>query len=133
MPSEDSRVHWDSNSQSGSSLGSAVINVHYKLFDAYKCPLKIQGSIGTLIPKVGVRLGVRGFIPSHFPKLPRAWMWLPNFTLGLHFCKPFALVAGPRLGLRHQPFLFGFLENANPHGYKSLRFHSSSGDTVLNI
>ncbi len=34
-------------------------------FDPYNCPLKTRESIGTLTPKVGVRLGVWRFIPSH--------------------------------------------------------------------
>jgi hypothetical protein len=41
-------------------------------FDPYNGPLKIQESIGTPTPKMGAHLGVWGFIPSHFPKLPRA-------------------------------------------------------------
>jgi hypothetical protein len=35
-------------------------------FDPYNCPLKIQESIGTDLPKAGSHLGVWGFIPSHF-------------------------------------------------------------------
>jgi len=49
-------------------------------FDLYNCPLKIQESIRTPIPKVGTHLKVWGFIPSHFPTLLGAW----NVTLGLH-------------------------------------------------
>jgi hypothetical protein len=41
-------------------------------FDPYNYPLKIMESIGTLIPKVKVHLGVWGFIPSHFPTSPGA-------------------------------------------------------------
>jgi hypothetical protein len=36
-------------------------------FDPYNCFLKIRESIGTPIPKVGVHLGMCGFIPSHSP------------------------------------------------------------------
>ncbi len=35
--------------------------------------LKIWKSIGTLISKVGIHLGMWGFIPSHSPTLPGAW------------------------------------------------------------
>jgi len=35
-------------------------------FDPYNRPLTIWESIGTPTPKVGVHLGVWGFIPPHF-------------------------------------------------------------------
>jgi len=35
-------------------------------FDPWKFFLKIRKSVGTPIPKMGVHLGVCGFIPSHF-------------------------------------------------------------------
>ncbi len=38
-------------------------------FDPYNRLLKIWESIGTPTPKVGVHLGVWGFIPSHSPTL----------------------------------------------------------------
>jgi hypothetical protein len=38
-------------------------------FDHYNRSLKIQESIETIIPKVGIRLGMWGFIPSHCPTL----------------------------------------------------------------
>jgi hypothetical protein len=50
-------------------------------FDLCDCSLKIRESTGSPTPKVGVPLGVWGFIPSH----PFA---LPGFPLGPHFCKP---------------------------------------------
>ncbi len=61
-------------------------------FDPSNCSLKIQKSIATLTPKVGVHLGMCGLIPSHFPALSGVWMWLPGCTLGSHlsmalFCK----------------------------------------------
>jgi hypothetical protein len=63
--------------------------------------LKFWEFIGTPSPKVRVALGVWGFIPSHFPTL----LGVPDVTLGLPFgphpCNPFALVASPKLGLRH--------------------------------
>jgi hypothetical protein len=40
--------------------------------DPYNCFLKIQKSIGTPTPKMGVHLRVWRFIPSHFLTLPRA-------------------------------------------------------------
>ncbi len=36
-------------------------------FDPWDCSLKIWDSIGTPTPKVGIHLGVCGFIPSHIP------------------------------------------------------------------
>jgi hypothetical protein len=36
-------------------------------FDPYNRYLKIRESIKTLIPKVGIHLGVWRFIPSHSP------------------------------------------------------------------
>ncbi len=41
-------------------------------FDPYNYPLKIWESIGILTPKVGIRMGVWGFIPSHIPTFSRA-------------------------------------------------------------
>jgi hypothetical protein len=38
-------------------------------FDPCNFPLKIQESIGTPTPKMGVHLGVWGFIPLHSPTL----------------------------------------------------------------
>ncbi len=73
-------------------------------FDPYNCSLKIQESIGTPTPKMGVHFGVWGFIPSHSPTLPRAW----NVTLGLHSwpapSQALALVVSPRLGLQHHRY-----------------------------
>jgi len=70
-------------------------------FDPYNHFLKIRKSIGTLTFKVGAHLGMCGFIPSHPPTFPRVW----NVTLGLHSwpapLQTFALVANPRLRLRH--------------------------------
>jgi hypothetical protein len=41
-------------------------------FDPSNRVLKIQESIGTLTPKMGVHLEVRGFIPSHSFAFPGA-------------------------------------------------------------
>jgi hypothetical protein len=42
-------------------------------FDPYNCPINIWEFIHNPIPKVGVHLGVWGFILSHFPTLSKAW------------------------------------------------------------
>ncbi len=57
-------------------------------FDPCNRSLKIRESIGTPTPKVGVHLGVCGFIPSHFLTFSRAWIWFLGFTLGPHLHKP---------------------------------------------
>jgi len=49
-------------------------------FDPYNRLLKIRKSIRTLAPKVGARLKVCGFIPSHSPTLPKT----SNVTPRLH-------------------------------------------------
>jgi hypothetical protein len=51
-------------------------------FDPSNCPLKIQKSIGILILKVRVHLGMWGFISSHSPTLLGTW----NVTPKLHPC-----------------------------------------------
>jgi hypothetical protein len=69
----------------------------------YPCnhSLKIRESTGTLTPKMGVPLGVWGFIPSH----PFTLSGTGNETLGLPswptLLQALALVVSPRLGLRH--------------------------------
>jgi hypothetical protein len=61
----------------------------------------IQWVLSLAIAKMGIHLGVWGFIPSQFPKLSGAW----NVTHGLHFwpapLQALALVASPRLRLQH--------------------------------
>ncbi len=57
-------------------------------FDPWNCPLKIRESIGTLILKMGIHLGVWGFIPSHSFALLGTWNVTPGLSLGLHICKP---------------------------------------------
>jgi hypothetical protein len=52
------------------------------------CPLKIQESIGIPTPKIGVHLGMWGFIPSHSFAFPREWNVTPELSLGSHLCKP---------------------------------------------
>jgi len=74
-------------------------------FDSYSCYLKIRKSIKTPTPKVGVHLGVWGFILSHSPTLLKAWNVIP----GLHFwptpSQALALVASPKLRLWQTMFI----------------------------
>jgi hypothetical protein len=70
-------------------------------FDPSNRSLKFQESTGTPSLKVGVALGVWRLIPSHSPTLPGVSNVTPGLPLGPHPCNPFALVASPKLGLRH--------------------------------
>jgi hypothetical protein len=70
-------------------------------FDPSNRSLKFWESTGTPSPKAGVALGVWGFTPSHFPTLPGVPDVTPGLPFGPHPCNPFALVASPKLGLRH--------------------------------
>jgi hypothetical protein len=56
--------------------------------DPCNCLLNIQESIGILTPKMGIHLGVWGFIPSHSFALPRTWNVILGLSFGPHFCKP---------------------------------------------
>ncbi len=66
-------------------------------FDPYNCSLKIWKSIGTPTPKMGAHLGVWVFI------------FTLSYTLRLPYShaplQALALVASPRLGLRHNAYL----------------------------
>jgi len=58
-------------------------------FDPYNCPLKIWESIRTPTPRMGVHLGMCGFILSHFPTLSRAWNMTFKLSLLAHtFASP---------------------------------------------
>jgi hypothetical protein len=70
-------------------------------FDPYNCPLKIQVSIGTRTPKMGVHLGVWGFIPSHSLALLGTWNVTPRLHSWPTPLQTLILVTSPRLGLRH--------------------------------
>jgi hypothetical protein len=70
-------------------------------FDPCNCSLKIWESIKTPTPKVGVHLGVWGFILSHYPTLLRTWYVSLVFHSWPAPSQAFALVASPRLGLQH--------------------------------
>jgi hypothetical protein len=61
-------------------------------FDPCNRFLNIRESTRTPTPKMEIPLGVWRFILSYFPSLL-------GFPLGPQPCKPFALVASPRLGL----------------------------------
>ncbi len=80
-------------------------------FDPYNRSLKIQKSIRTPTPKVGVYLGVWGFIPSHSPTLPRAWDVTPGLPSWPASLQALVLVMSLRLKLEHiisYPFLYLF-------------------------
>jgi len=70
-------------------------------FDPYNCSLKIWESTGIPIPKVGVPLGVWGFIPSHSPTLLGAWDVTPGLPSWPATLQAFAMFMSPRLWLRH--------------------------------
>jgi hypothetical protein len=57
-------------------------------FDPCNRLLKIQESMGTLIPKMRAHLGVWGFIPLHFLAFLGAWNETPGLILGSHLHKP---------------------------------------------
>ncbi len=91
-------------------------------FDHWNCSLKFWESTETPSPKMGVALGVWGFTPSHFPTLSGVCDVTPRLALGLHPYNPFALVASPKLGLRHlwvlpslHTILKSYLKNNNNH------------------
>jgi hypothetical protein len=68
-------------------------------FDPYNRSLKIQESTGIPTPKVGVPLGVWGFIPSHSFALPGAWNVTPRLPSWPALLQALALVASPKLRL----------------------------------
>jgi hypothetical protein len=79
-------------------------------FDPWNFSLKVWESIGTPTPQMGAHLGMWGFNPSHFLTLPGAQdatLWLPSWLTPL---QALALVASPRLGLRHPTFGFPTFE-----------------------
>ncbi len=70
-------------------------------FDPWNCSLKFREFTWTPSPKVRVALGMWGFTPSQFSTLPGVCDVAPGPSLGPHPCNPLALVASPKLGLRH--------------------------------
>ncbi len=70
-------------------------------FDPCNRSLKIRESTGTSTPNVGVPLGVWGSIPSHSLALPGACGLTPKLPSWPATLQALALVASPRLRLRH--------------------------------
>jgi hypothetical protein len=75
-------------------------------FDPSNCSLKFWKSTGTLSLKVGVALGV--WFPHTFLHSWEYVMWLSGFLLACNLATSFALVANPRLGLRHFGLFLAF-------------------------
>jgi hypothetical protein len=69
-------------------------------FDSFIHPLKIQESIGTLTPKMGVHLGVWKFIPSHSFAVPETRDVTPGLPSWPATLQALALITSPRLELR---------------------------------
>jgi hypothetical protein len=69
-------------------------------FDPCHRPLKIQESIGAPIPKMGIHLGVWGFIPSHSLTFPGARNATPKLHSWPTPSQALALITSPRLRLR---------------------------------
>jgi len=65
-------------------------------FNPWNPSMKIWESIESVFPKLGVALGVWGFIPSHFPTLPGICDVTPKLSFGLHLCKPLCLGHKPK-------------------------------------
>ncbi len=70
-------------------------------FDPCNRPLNILVSIGTPTPKMGVHLGVWGFIPSHSFALSGAWDLTPGLPSWPATLQAITSVVSPKLGLRH--------------------------------
>jgi hypothetical protein len=85
-----------------------------KLLDRLKCESEVKQwkskefreSTGTPSPKVGVALGVWGFIPSHFPTLLRTCGVTPKLPLGPQPCKPLCFSREPKARVATQFFFF---------------------------
>jgi hypothetical protein len=77
-------------------------------FDPSNRSLKFRESTGTPSPKVGVALGVWRLSPSHSLAFLGDSDVTPGLPFGSHPCNPFALVASPKLGLRHCNILLGW-------------------------
>ncbi len=70
-------------------------------FDSCNRSLKAQESIESPTPKMTVHLGMWGFILSHFPAVPGVQDVSPELPSCPAVLQAFALVASPRLRLRH--------------------------------
>jgi hypothetical protein len=69
-------------------------------FDSCNCLLKIQKSIGILIPEVRAHLGVCGFIPSHSLTFSGTWNVTPRLHSWPAPLQALALVMNPKLRLQ---------------------------------
>jgi hypothetical protein len=74
----------------------------------YPCDrsLKVRESIRTPTPKVGMDLGVWGFIPSHSLTLSGAWDVIPALPSWPAHLQALTLITSPRLGLWHIWLMF---------------------------
>ncbi len=72
-------------------------------FNPWNCFLKIRKSIRTPTLKVGIHLGVWGFIPPHSPTLPGIW----NVTPRLHSLTH--ILASPCLGRKPKAKIMTFI------------------------
>jgi hypothetical protein len=68
-------------------------------FEPWNRSLKIWDSIRTPTPKVGAHLKVWGFIPSHSPTFPGAWIVIPGLHSWPAPLQALALVVSLRLRL----------------------------------
>jgi hypothetical protein len=109
-------------------------------FDPCNRTLKIQESIGTPTPNMGVHLRVWGFIPSHSLALPRACNVPPKVPSWLTTLQALALVASPRLGLWQwscETTLYGSIDSTNgrrggEHCWsKSTAIHRGDGRSTI--
>jgi hypothetical protein len=82
-------------------------------FDPCNYFLKSRKSIGTLTPKVGAHLGVWRFIPSHSPTFLGTWDVILGLPFWLAPLQAFALVASPKLRLRH--LFFNLCTSSHPY------------------
>jgi hypothetical protein len=73
-------------------------------FDPSNRSLKFRESTGTPSSNLEVTLGVWRFTSSHSLTLPGVFNVTPERPFGPHPCNPFALVASPKLELRHIAF-----------------------------
>jgi len=79
-------------------------------FDPCNHPLKIWKSIEIPFPKVGVHLGVWGFIPSHFLTFLGAWNVIPKLHSWRAPLQALVLVTSLRLGLRQCSYVDDTIE-----------------------
>ncbi len=76
--------------------------------DPCNCRLKIQKSIRTPTPKVGIHLGVWRFIPSYSLTLLGAWNVTPRLPFWPTPSQALILVLNPKLRLRQNHYGLGY-------------------------